>query len=37
VEALIQRIRGLHASPTPIVLPTRLVVRLSSGKPRPAR
>jgi len=34
VEVLIERLRGHHTQPTQIVLPTRLVVRLSSGKQR---
>ncbi|NWG15248.1 MAG: GntR family transcriptional regulator [Chloroflexi bacterium] len=36
-EALIERIRGTRVQPAQIVLPTRLVVRLSSGKARTAR
>jgi DNA-binding LacI/PurR family transcriptional regulator len=34
VEILIERIRGTLTAPAQIVLPTRLVVRLSSGKAR---
>lgn len=33
-EVLIERIHGLRVQPTQVVLPTRLVVRLSSGKAR---
>jgi LacI family transcriptional regulator len=34
VEILIERIHGLRSQPTHIILPTRLVVRLSSGRAR---